>query len=224
MVTVFIRTLLIYLILMLTMRLMGKRQVGELQLSELIVTIMLSDLASTPIYDTDIPFAHAVTPILLLLSIEVVLSYIILKCPKLKNILGGRPSLIICKGVLDQKELSRQRMCISELIGTLRQQGFSDINDVDYAILEENGQLSVFGKASKSSPTAEDMKINVTERGISHALIIDKLIIHRNLDAAGWTEKHLTKKLSQLDKTKDDILLFAVNDCGETTVIYKEEK
>lgn len=224
MVTVFIRTLLIYLILMFTMRLMGKRQVGELQLSELIVTIMLSDLASSPIYDTDIPFAHAVTPILLLLSIEVVLSYVILKCPKLKNILGGRPSLIISKGILDQKELSRQRMCISELIGTLRQQGFSDVSDVDYAILEENGKLSVFGKACRSCPTAEDMNIAVKEKGISHALIIDKLIISRNLIAAGWTEKKLQMKLKELNKTENDILLFAVNDCGETSIIYKEQK
>jgi len=224
MITVFLRTILVYLILITSMRLMGKRQVGELQISELIVTIMLSDFASTPIYETDIPFAYAIFPILLLLSVEVILSYIILHVPRLKILLGGRPSYIIMKGVIDQKELKRQRMCLSELISSLRQEGISDIGDVEYAILEENGKLSVFQKASAAPPTAKDMNLDPCERGISHPLIIDKVIIDHNFPASGWTLKDLNKKLRALGKTKDDILLFSVNDQGETTVIYKEEK
>lgn len=203
---------------------MGKRQVGELQLSELIVTIMLSDFAATPIYETDIPFSYAVIPILLLLSVEVILSFIILHVPKLKILLGGKPSFIIRKGTLDQKELKRQRMCMSELIGSLREQGISDIGDVEYAILEENGKLSVFEKASKKPPSAEDLNMDIKEPGISHALILDKIIIDRNLKEAGWTRTKLLKKLGQLGADKDNILLFSVNDCGETTIIYKEEK
>ena len=222
MVTVFIRTLLIYLVLIVSMRLMGKRQVGELQLSELIVTIMLSDLAATPIFETDIPFSYATLPILLLLSVEVILSYIILHAPKLKILLGGRPSFIIRKGVLDQKELAKQRMCISELISSLRQQGISDIGDVEYAILEENGKLSVFEKAAKKPPSAADAGINVQESGISHSLIIDKSIIPRNLENAGWSQGHLRDELRKLGKTPEDVLLFSVNDSGETTIIYKE--
>jgi len=224
MVTVFARTILIYLILIISMRLMGKRQVGELQLSELIVTIMLSDFAATPIYETDIPFSYAIIPILLLLSVEVILSFIILHVPKLKILLGGRPSLIIRKGVLDQKELKRQRMCLSELIGSLREQGISDIGDVDYAILEENGKLSVFEKAAKKPPSASDMEIHVKEKGIAHSLILDKVIIDRNLTAAGWSRNRLHKKLKELGKRKEDILLFSVDDSGETTIIYKEGK
>ena len=224
MITVFTRTILIYLILIISMRLMGKRQVGELQLSELIVTIMLSDFAATPIYETDIPFSYAVIPILLLLSVEVILSFIILHVPKLKILLGGKPSFIIRKGTLDQKELKRQRMCMSELIGSLREQGISDIGDVEYAILEENGKLSVFEKASKKPPSAEDLNMDIKEPGISHGLILDKIIIDRNLKEAGWTRTKLLKKLGQLGTDKDNILLFSVNDCGETTIIYKEEK
>lgn len=224
MITVFARTILIYLILIITMRLMGKRQVGELQLSELIVTIMLSDFAATPIYETDIPFAYAVTPILLLLSVEVILSFIILHVPRLKILLGGRPSLIIKKGELDQEELKRQRMCLSELIGSLREQGISDIGDVEYAILEENGKLSVFEKASKKPPDADDLKIKVKEKGISHSLILDKVIIERNLSDAGWSKDKLLKKLKSLGTDKDSILLFSVNDLGETTIIYKDKK
>ena len=224
MITVFARTILVYLILIVSMRLMGKRQVGELQISELIVTIMLSDFAATPIYETDIPFAYAIIPILLLLSVEVILSFIILHVPGLKVLLGGRPSLIIKKGVLDQKELKRQRMCLSELIGSLREQGISDINDVEYAILEENGKLSVFEKAAKRPPNAEDMKLDIKEKGIAHALIIDKCIINRNLSEAGWTKKRLLTKLKNLNTTKDEILLFSVDDSGQTTIIYKERK
>ena len=222
MVTVFARTLLIYVILVVSMRLMGKRQVGELQLSELIITIMLSDLASTPIYETDIPFSYAVIPILLLLSVEVILSFIILHCPRLKNLLGGKPSFIIRKGVLDQKELSRQRMCLSELIGSLRQQGISDISDVDYAILEENGKLSVFEKAEKKPPSAKLLNVSQKELGIAHALIIDRVIIKKNLASAGWTEKRLKKQLSNLGKACSDILLFTVNDAGEINIIFRD--
>lgn len=224
MITVFARTLLIYLILIFSMRLMGKRQVGELQLSELIVTIMLSDFAATPIYETDIPFSFAIFPILLLLSIEVILSYIILHVPKLKILLGGRPSFIIKNGILDQKELKKQRMCISELIGSLRQAGVASIDEVEYAILEENGKLSVFQKAKKAPLTASDANINVRESGIAHSLIIDKEIIERNLQLAGWDHKKIQNELSKLGRKKEEILLFAVNDLGETTIIYKEEK
>ena len=205
------------------MRLMGKRQVGELQISELIVTIMLSDLASTPIYETAIPFSYAIIPILLLLSTEVILSFIILHVPKLKILLGGRPSFIIRRGVLDQKELSRQRMCLSELIGSLRQQGISDIAEVNYAILEENGKLSVFKKSNCDQPTCKDLNISTSEAGIAHALIIDKIIIENNLNSAGWTRDRLMKNLKKIKKSPEDILLFSVTDDGETNVIYKEE-
>lgn len=206
------------------MRLMGKRQVGELQLSELIVTIMLSDFAATPIYETDIPFSYAIIPILLLLSVEVILSFIILHVPGLKILLGGKPSFIIRKGVLDEKELKRQRMCLSELIGSLREQGVSDIGDVEYAILEENGKLSVFEKASKKPPSADDLNTSVSEKGIAHSLILDKVIIDRNLKEAGWTRDKLLKRLKKLGTDKSQILLFSVNDIGETTIIYKDEK
>lgn len=222
MITVFARTLLIYIILVASMRLMGKRQVGELQLSELIITIMLSDLASTPIYETDIPFSYAVIPILLLLSVEVILSFIILHCPRLKNFLGGKPSFIIRKGVLDQKELSRQRMCLSELIGSLRQQGISDIGNVEYAILEENGKLSVFEKADQKPPSACDLGISPAETGIAHALIIDRKIIDRNLKSAGWTRNKLEDRLKEMGKRPEDILLFSVDDFGNTNVIFRK--
>lgn len=224
MASVYIRTLLIYFMLIITLRLMGKRQIGELQLSELIVTILLSELASIPITDKDIPLFYAIVPILLLLSLEVILSYIILHLPGIKNLFAGRPSIIINKGVLNQKELERQRTGISELLCSLRQSGISDIGDVEYAILEQNGRFSVFPKAVSSSVTPQQMNMKVDEPGIAHALILDRKIIETNLILSGWDRKKLQRELKQRNLTSDEIFLFSVNDAGETTIIIKEQK
>ena len=223
MASVFIRTLLVYFMLIITLRLMGKRQIGELQLSELIVTILLSELAAIPIADKDIPLLYAIIPILLLLSLEVILSYIVLRLPGIKTLFAGRPSIIIHKGVLNQKELERQRTGISELLCSLRQSGISDISEVEYAILEQNGRFSVFPKAANNSLTPGQLDLDVDEQGISHALILDRKIIRENLLLAGWDEKKLSKELAQRSLTAQDIFLFSVNDAGDVTIIIKEK-
>ncbi|MBS5724771.1 MAG: DUF421 domain-containing protein [Clostridiales bacterium] len=224
MASVYIRTLLIYFMLIASLRLMGKRQIGELQLSELIVTILLSELAAIPIADKDIPLFYAIVPILLLLSLEVIMSYIVLRLPGIKTLFAGRPSIIINKGVLDQKELERQRTGISELLCSLRQSGIADIGEVEYAILEQNGRFSIFPKAANSSVTPAQMDLGVSEQGISHALILDRKIIRDNLPLAGWDEEKLSKELQQRGLRAEDIFLFSVNDTGETTIIIKEKK
>ena len=223
MVTIFIRTALIYLILVVSMRLMGKRQVGELQLSELTVTILLSEIAASPLTDKNIPFAHAVCAILLLLSIEVILSYILLHHPAVKTVLTGKPSMIIRRGVLDQKELERQRLCLSELLCALRQKGIADISDVEYAIMEENGQLSVFPKAEASPLTPKACGQKAPENGISHALIIDRVIIQKNLDTVGWSREKLERELERRGAKLCDVFMFAVGDSGKITLILKGE-
>ncbi|MCI8611116.1 MAG: DUF421 domain-containing protein [Clostridiales bacterium] len=224
MASVYIRTLLVYFMLIITLRLMGKRQIGELQLSELIVTILLSELAAIPIADKDIPLLYAIVPILLLLSLEVILSYVVLRVPGIKNLFAGRPSIIIHKGVLNQKELERQRTGISELLCSLRQSGISDIGEVEYAILEQNGRFSVFPKAANSSVTPTQLDLDISEQGISHALILDRKVIRDNLILAGWDEKRLFQELKRRGFTKEDIFLFSVNDTGDITIIIKEKK
>lgn len=222
MLTVFIRTVLIYFILVVSMRLMGKRQVGELQLSELTVTILLSEIAAAPLTDKNIPLAYAVCSILLLLSVEVILSYILLHHPAVKTVLTGKPSMLIRRGVLDQRELERQRLCLSELLCALRQKGIADIADVEYAIMEENGQLSVFPKAESSPLTPKTIGRKAREDGISHALIIDRVIIQKNLDTVGWSREKLNKELSARKTKLSDVFLLAVDDRGGITLILKE--
>ena len=219
MITIFIRTVLVYFIIVISMRLMGKRQVGELQLSELTVTILLSELAAAPLTDKNIPLAYAIAAILLLLSTEVIISFVLLRHPKLKVLLTGKPSMIICRGKLVQKELTRQRLCLSELLCALRQEGIADISDVEYAIMEENGKLSVFPPM-----TPRAMGKNVREDGIAHALIIDRTVIPRNLQSAGWTPQMLERELRRRSLEKDDIFLFSVNDSGTITLILKDTK
>ena len=146
-ITLFIRTLITYFLLVTVMRMMGKRQIGELQLSELVITLLLSELASSPIADLDIPLLHAVIPILILLSLEVLVSLVVVKIPFLKTVFDGRPNIIIHRGKINQSELKKLRISVEELIGQIRLKNIFDIEQVETLILEQNGQFSVQPKS-----------------------------------------------------------------------------
>ena len=222
MATVFIRTIIIYILFMLIIRLMGKRQVGELQLSELVTTFMLSELAVNPIQDISIPLSYAVIPLLFLLSAEVVLSFLMTKSPTVKKIFYGSPSFIIKNGRLNQKELGRLRIGASELISELRLIGFADISKVEYAVLEQNGKLSAFAKAGEQMPTCKELKIDAKEEGIAHPIIIDGKINKSNLEAAQkdflWVKKYLKKHHINMK----DVFLMTCNSQGQVNIIMRE--
>ncbi len=224
MVSVFLRTFLLYVILIGTIRLMGKRQIGELQLSELVTTLMISEFAVIPIQDKDIPVTYAIIPICLLLSIEVIFSFILLKSSTLRKIFMGTPSIIIYKGRLLQHELKDLRLGINELLSELRLKDISDISDVEYAILEENGKLSVFTKSQKNTLTPEHMGIQPEENGLAHPVIIDGEVSQINLRLANKNEKWLEKYLKDVGKNKSDIFLMTVDDCGKTDIIMRDKE
>ncbi len=203
---------------------MGKRQIGELQVSDFIITIMLSEIAATPITTKSLPLMHAVVPIVLLLGIEVAMSYLLLKSNRLKRLFYGKPSMLICKGELIQKALRKNRIELDELLSELRQKGCSDISDVNYAILEENGKLSVFPYASKSPATPTDLSVSVSDNGIAHVCIIDGQVIRHNLSLVGWDDSRLNKELQKRKLTLSQVFLLSVNDTGDVTIIKKEEK
>ena len=212
--TVLIRTIIIYVLFMFAIRLMGKRQVGELQLSELVTTLMLSELAINPIQDTSIPIAYSLIPLVFLLSLEVIMSFVMSKLPHVKKVLNGAPSVIIQGGRLNQRELSRLRISISEFLGELRLKDVGDISIVDYAILEENGQLSVFLKdgfdESKSTK-------------IAHSVVLDGIINKSNLEYAkkdeDWVYKYLKSKRIELK----NVFLLTCDDENNVNIILKEE-
>lgn len=196
---------------------MGKRQVGELQLSELVTTFMLSELAINPIQDTSIPIFYSLIPLIFLLAAEVIMSFIMTKSPLMKKMFFGSPSIIIQNGILNQKELSRLRISISELLGELRLKDVSDISDVDYAILEQNGKLSVFLKEDKIS-------IDKKSCGIAHSIVIDGDINKSNLKYAKKDEEWIFDELCKRKLSIEDIFLMTVDDEDNVNIIIKEEK
>ena len=221
MLTILIRILLVYALLIGTMRLMGKRQIGELQLSELVTTILLSELAAQPITDDQTPLAFAIIPIAVLLSLEVIISFAVTKIPMLKPIFDGKPSVLIRRGKLDFDEIDKVRISIEELLCQLRINGISDINQVDYAILEQNGQLSVIPKRAEAPPSAEDMSLDVSEPGIAHAIIVDTKISDYDLKRLGRDRRWLEKRLAHHRVSLDEVFLFTVDDSGKEGLIKK---
>ena len=222
MTTIFIRTLIVFIILIIAMRIMGKRQIGELEVSDLVTTLIMSEIASLPITDHEIPIMHAIVPIFTILFLEILVSVILTKFPHLKNLVSSRPSLLIAQGKINQKELAKVRLSLDELLSELRQKNVSDINEVEYAILEQNGKITVISKAMFKQPTAEQLGLNPKETGIVHILISDGRINEYNLSEAGISKAELKERLSQKDMRLKDVYLMTVDDSGKTNIIEKE--
>ena len=224
MASLFVRTLIIYIMLIAVLRFMGKRQIGQMQLSELITALLLSELASQPLTDADIPIIYAVIPIFLLVSVEVIMSYLSTKSNIMKKILDSTPSIIIRKGQIDQREMLRMRMSM-ELMGELRLKGISAVNEVDYAILEQNGQISVLTNDKNSPLKQKDMNIEGDGNGIEHMLIVDGHISDYEMKVTGKTKEWISGEMKKRRIVDiGDIFLMTVDDKENTVVIRKEEK
>jgi len=224
MLTILIRTVLIYILLHAMLRLMGKRQLGELQVSEFIVSIMLSEIAVTPILSRTTPVLHSVIPIFVLLSAEVILSHLLMKCNFLKRIFYGSPAILVHNGIIDQAEMRKHRIELDELLSELRQKGFPHIDEVNYVILEENGKMSVFPKAQNSPLTPDSIEKQVPEYGISHLVILDGTVLENNLIRAKWDRKRLDDELTSKKLLLSDVFLMTVDDAERVTTITKEKK
>ncbi|MBR6917808.1 MAG: DUF421 domain-containing protein [Clostridia bacterium] len=200
---------------------MGKRQVGELEVSELVITFLLSELAVLPISNKNAPLSHAIIPGLLLLAAEVIFSFVLSKSERFRKFAIGRPSIIINKGELDRKELSKLRIGISELMSELRLKGAASLSEVEYAIVEENGQLSVFKRAASSGLTPSDVGIEAKEHGIAHCVIASGKVSDEGLRAAGRDRAWLAQKLAPTGASEDAVFLMTVDDAGDTIIIMK---
>ena len=224
-ITIFVRTIIIYVLLLAVIRLMGKRQIGELEVSELVTTLLLSELASQPISDSNIPLVNAVVPILVLMTAEVILSYILTKSKTAKKLLNGTPSILVNKGILDQKELNKSRISVEELMGELRLKDISDLSAVNYAILEQNGQISVIPKTGEKNASIADLKLQVPEKGIAHALVVDGEISDYNLKILGKNREYISKlmKKNNISDIKD-IFLLTIDDMETINIIRKDKK
>lgn len=211
MLTIIARTALIYFFLVFVMRIMGKRQIGQMQISELVISLMLSELAVMPIENYNIPILHSLIPIILLIFLEIVSAYLSTKSRKFKKVFDGTPGIIIAHGKIDQKELLKMRLSLDELLGELRLKEVRGIRDVDYALLEQNGQLSVI--------TAQSSVV-----GLDHPLIVDGQINKNGLTFVQKSESWLARELKKRHLTLEEIFFFSVDDGGNFTVIEKEKK
>ncbi len=223
MITVFIRTLLIYLMVTGAMRLMGKRQIGQLEVSELITTLLLSEIATLPIENPDVPLLYAVIPTVTLLSLEVCMAAVLSRRPRLRRKIETAPSILIRDARLDQRELLRNRMSVEELFAGLRQQGVGDPSEVQYAILEKNGQLSVILGAKYRPATPQDLSIRVKNTGMMHMMISDGTINEYNMSMLGRDKAWLEGVLKGYGAERGDVLYLLCDDAGQTVLERKEK-
>ena len=210
MTSIFIRTIIIYVILTVIMKIMGKRQIGELEVNELVSTLLISEIGALPISDTDIPLLPSIVPILFIAAAEVLVSVVKNKSAALKRVVEGEPTYIIYKGKLRQNALADNRISLNELLTEMRTQGIGDIKEIRYAILEQNGKLS-FLKESDSP-------------NISTAIVIDTIPDLKNMKEAGLNMEWLEKRLSERCINLSEVFLMTVNENGEIAVIKKENQ
>lgn len=197
MYTIIIRTIILFFVIMVTMRLMGKRQLGELQPFELVITLMISELAALPISDPKIPMIYGVIPIITLILLQVFISVIELKSDKARLLFCGRPSILIKNGKLDIAELKKQKLNLDDLLEEIRLSGYFNLEDIEFAILETCGQLSIIPKTEVQPATKKDMNIKITQDTLPYTIIADGKLRPNNLKAVNrdmnWLKKEMKK-------------------------------
>ena len=223
MTNILLRTAIVYLFLLTIMRLMGKRQLGELEVSELVSTLLLSDIAALPITDPDIPLVYAIIPIISITAFEISLSVLLTKLPFLKNLISPRPSALIKKGKINEKEMIRNRISIDELFSELRQKDAYDITEVEYAILEQNGKLTVIKKSANSQVTLKDLNISARESGIPHIIIADGRIDNHGLKQMSKSREWLTSYLKSKKISPSDIYIMTLDDSDKIKIIKRSD-
>lgn len=206
------------------MRILGKRQLGELEVSELITTILLSEIASMPIANQDIPLSYAIIPLIFIMTFEVTVSFILSRSSRFKKIFSTPPSTLISKGKINQLELQNNRISIEELISELRLKNITDPSHVEYAILEQNGLLSVIPKVQHQQPTLEQLNISDNETGIAHIIISQGKWNEYNLKALNKSKVDFEKYLQKKHLSVKDIFLLTIDDMGNKDLIIKEDR
>lgn len=223
MMTAFIRTVVLYLLLIVGLRITGKRQIGELEPIELVLTMLLSDLASVPMQDFGVPLIYGVIPIVTLLCLSTLLSYASLRSVRLRKLICGEAALIISEGKILQNAMRCNRLTLDELLEELRGQGISDPKSVKYAILETSGHLSVLPYAAEQPVTPSQMGMSVEDVYLPTVIINDGRLMRQDMTNRGYNDAWLKKQLrAHHAKTPEDVFYLAVDQSGAVTCIAKE--
>ena len=224
MITAFFRTAILYLLLIVGLRLTGKRQIGELEPIELVLTMLLSDLASVPMQDFGIPLVNGVIPIVTLLAMSMLLSCVSLRNVRFRTLICGKPAIIIRNGRLQQDAMRHNRLTLDELFEELRTQGVTDISDVKYAVLETGGQLSVLLRTAAQPATPEQMRLDCEDDVFLPTVIInDGRLLRGNLRQTGHDEAWLQALLSENGvDAPSQVFLLSIDERGEIICIVKD--
>ena len=220
-----IRTIILYTFVIIAVRLMGKRQIAEMQPTELVITILISAVASVPMQNPEIPLTHGIVPIFTLISAEIFISFLSLKFPRFRKVLTGKPVILIENGIINQNALKSTRLSIDDLYEELRLNNTFNIADIRRAQLETNGQLSILLFDKKQPLTPEDLELKISPSAINYIVIADGYIDNNVLKLLKKDRKWLTDELekSGINNTKD-VFLMLCDSSSQTTIIKKEKK
>ena len=222
--SLFLRTVVLYLCVVTAMRIMGKRQLGELQPSEFVVALMISDLASIPLGERGVPLLRGIIPIVALVLMELIFSVLVIKSELMRKIITGSPIQIIKNGKIMMKRLAKLRICIDDVMEQLRLAGYSSLSQIDSAIIETNGQLSIIPVESERPVICKDLGLSPPQTHVPHTIISDGVLREENLRGAGLSEKWLQKKLSRYNiKNYSEVSFLSVTDENEIVLQISEK-
>ena len=218
---VFIRTALLYFLVIFVVRLMGKRQIGELQPYELVITIMISDLASLPMQYSRLPLILGIIPIVTLLIINIIITEIQQHSVTFRKLIDGTPCVLVSNGKLNLSMIKKQRLTVDDILEEIRSGGYLDIEEIQYAILENNGKVSIIPKSSCDTVTKHDLNINVKDPKMPILLYVDGKINKRALHILKKDVSWLDKKLKEIKAPKKEDLFLIMIDSNEE-IFYQE--
>lgn len=223
MLTAVVRTIILYLIIVIGIRLMGKRQIGQLEPSEFVLSLLIADLAAVPMQDFGIPIIMGIIPIITLLCLSTILSVLTVRSIRIRALLCSRPSIVVEDGKILYREMVKNRFTVDELMEELRVAGVTDLDSVKYAVLETTGRISVITKKEQQPPTASDLGVAVEDTGLPVIVVSDGRILSENMKIRNLSSEWLQQQLSGR-KIQDisQVFLMTVDEAGKVYLSVKE--
>lgn len=223
MAIIFVRTVILYFAILISMRIMGKRQLGEMEISEFIVAALIADLAATPLQDIGIPLLNGLVPIIIMFCFEIIIAGLNMRSVKLRKLTYGRPEIIVRGGKIIREAMHKNRFTLDELMQELRAQGLTDTAQVEYAVLETNGQLSIILKSGDQPVTASQMGVVGDDVSYAHIIINEGRILDNNLELLGRDRRWLSNELKRQNlRSADEVYILTLSENGSVFCQAKE--
>lgn len=218
-----IRTLILYVFVIFAVRVMGKRQISDLQPTELVITLIISDIASIPMENSSQPLLSGVVPVLILVACEIFASLIMMKNSKFRKIICGSPVMVIEDGKILQEAMRKLRMTTEDLCIQLRQEDVFSLEDVEYCIVETNGKISVLQKPEKRTPNAQELGVTIEDTGIDAVVISDGVYLDNSMKLCGFTRKKIDNILTENNVKLDEVFIMTGNKTGQYNIIRMDK-